>query len=622
MQNGISQTSPQPPAPVASEPRPRLWPGVAIVGLYWLCLKVPGLVVPGTMMQFYMMGLGTFVAVVLFIIWWLFFSRVRWAERFAALLAFAAIGCGMWFLYHPTMQGMDPATNTVNPQNLTIGLQFNILPVVLTGWLLWLLVARSLGRQVRLAGVCVVFLLTWGAFIPLRFDGVTGKFSPEFSYRWGTTAEDRYLAKREADKLAASSVADAASGPAIEVTPADWPGFRGADRDGRRAGVRINTDWARNPPKQVWHKLIGPGWGSFAAVGSRLYTQEQAGDVERVVCLDADTGKEIWGHVDATKHQDNESGKGPRATPTFSEGRVYALGATGKLNCLDAATGKSVWARDVLLDSGRDKLPPDKERIPHWGFSASPLVAHGLVTVLAGGPDSKSVLAYHADTGKPAWAAGNGTNTYSSTQLAKIDGVEQLLAVTGEGMTALDPESGKVLWDYDWSLGEQFNRVTQPALVGDSDVLIGSGFGIGTRRVHVNRKGSDWKTDQVWETRAISPYYNDLVVHKGHLYGFHSIFLTCVDLETGKAAWKERGYANGQALLLPDQDLLLVMTESGDVALVEARPDARKELGRFHVWDGKTWNHPVVARGKLFVRNGEEAACFDLSADAKAVAAK
>jgi outer membrane protein assembly factor BamB len=159
---------------------------------------------------------------------------------------------------------------------------------------------------------------------------------------------------------------------------------------------------------------------------------------------------------------------------------------------------------------------------------------------------------------------------------------------------------------------EDFNRVTQPALVGDADVLIGTGFGFGTRRLHVTRAGGGWTAEQVWESKAIAPYFNDLVVYKDHVYGFHNAFFTCVSLADGKGKWKERGYDSGQVLLLPDQDLLLIQAEKGDVALVEAKPDARKELARFRAIDGKTWNHPVVAHGKLYVRNGEEAACFEL----------
>jgi outer membrane protein assembly factor BamB len=333
-----------------------------------------------------------------------------------------------------------------------------------------------------------------------------------------------------------------------------------------------------------------------------------------VVCFDANTGKEIWAHADETRHKDGESGDGPRATPTFEGGRIYSLGATGKLNCLDAATGKLIWAHDIVADS--------KAEEPMWGFSASPLVAQGIVTVLAGGPEGKGVLAYQAVTGQPAWSAGNLTGSYSSLHPAKVAGVDQIIAVASEGMAAFDPASGKQLWDYEWKLGKDFNRVTQPVIVGDADVLIGTGFGNGTRRVHVSRESSGLVAQQVWESRAIAPYYNDMVVHKGHAYGFHANLLVCVDLEAGKGVWKERGYGNGQVLLLADQGLLLVLSEKGEVALVEANPAARKELGRFPAINGKTWNHPVVAGRKLFVRNGEEVACFELPADDQAVVGK
>jgi outer membrane protein assembly factor BamB len=155
--------------------------------------------------------------------------------------------------------------------------------------------------------------------------------------------------------------------------------------------------------------------------------------------------------------------------------------------------------------------------------------------------------------------------------------------------------------------------VVQPTLLGDADLLLGTGFQYGTRRVHVSRDGDGWQAQEVWTSRAINPYYNDLVVHRGHLYGFDGSFFTCVNLEDGKKKWRERGYGNGQVLLLADQDLLLILSERGEVALVDASPDGHKERGRFQAIEGKTWNHPVVAHGKLFVRNSEEAACYQLS---------
>jgi outer membrane protein assembly factor BamB len=155
-------------------------------------------------------------------------------------------------------------------------------------------------------------------------------------------------------------------------------------------------------------------------------------------------------------------------------------------------------------------------------------------------------------------------------------------------------------------------RVTQPARVGESDFLLGTGFSKGLRRVRVERKKDDWKADEiVWTSTAISPYFNDLVVHKDNLYGFDGSFFTCVDLE-GQKRWRARGYGNGQVLLLADQGLLLILSEQGEVSLVEASPAAHKRLGKFKALEGKTWNHPVLAHGKLFVRNGVEMACFEL----------
>jgi outer membrane protein assembly factor BamB len=195
--------------------------------------------------------------------------------------------------------------------------------------------------------------------------------------------------------------------------------------------------------------------------------------------------------------------------------------------------------------------------------------------------------------------------------LAKIEDVEQLVLSSDAGLTSYEPASGKVLWKYDWYI-EGMHRVTQPALVGSSDMLIGTGFGNGTRRVHVAKGKEGWTTEDVWATKAIKPYFNDLVVHEGHMYGFDNNLFVCVSAEDGKLKWRTRGYGNGQVLALPDQDLLLVLSETGEVAILEANSEKYTELGRIKAIEGKTWNHPVVVRGKLYVRNGEEAACFEI----------
>ncbi|MGQ0635117.1 MAG: outer membrane protein assembly factor BamB family protein [Planctomycetaceae bacterium] len=566
----------------------RVWPAVLVVALQWLMMIVPGRVAPGTMLQFIGMMWAPLVGLVGIVGWWLFGSRLRGAQRWGVLAAFAAGAAIVWL-------GADSSFGAM-------GMALLALPIVMTVWCAWLVATPFLHWPLRRAGLVAVIFLSWGYFLLVRIDGLDGNFSSVMSYRWTPTAEDRFLAETAASDPAAAAIPSASAADTLQLAPDDWPGFRGPERDGHRSGVRIRTDWNEHPPRQFWRHRVGPGWSSFAVVGNRLYTQEQHGDDEVVICYDANTGNELWLHRDAARFSEVVAGPGPRATPTFDNCRIYALGAAGRLNCLGAATGEPLWSRDIVADSGA--------KVPEWGFAASPLIVRGIVTVFAGAAQ-KGVLGYAADTGDLVWSAGDVQYSYCSLHRAEIAGHEQLLITSGTGLTAFDPADGSVLWQHDWPISG-VARIVQPALVGNTDVLVSTGFGAGTRRIQVVKSGSKWATREVWTTRAIKSYFNDLVVYREHLYGFDSNSFVCVDLADGKAKWRARGYGNGQVLLLPDQDLLLVLSEQGVAALVNATPDAHQELGRFQALEGKTWNHPVVARGRLYVRNGEAAACYDV----------
>jgi outer membrane protein assembly factor BamB len=574
-------------------PRIRLWPALIFVVLQWLALMAPRLLGAEPMIQFYGLMLGPLIGTVGVLLWWLFASRIRWKERFLGVLAFVAIGAVAYLFFHPSFDVM--------------GVFFMTLPMATTAIAVWLLVTPFLRWPIRRAGLLVVVMLTWGYYTLVRFEGVYGDISATLSYRWIPTAEDRYRADVASGKLGTGQNVQGGAAK-LSLKAGDWPGFRGANRDGRLKGVQITTNWAEEEPKLVWRHRVGPGWSSFAVIGKHLFTQEQLDADELVICYDADTGKVIWIHKDTARFAEKVGGPGPRATPTFHNGNLYVLGATGILNCLDAAMGKTVWSRDIVADSGA--------KVPIWGFASSPLVTQGVVTVFAGAADGKSVLGYDAKTGKPAWQAGEGQLSYSSLQPAQIGGVEQVLMVTDLGLTAFQPARGDVLWNHPWTT-DGVQRVVQPAMLNETEVLLGSPFGKGARRVRVEKQGAGWDTKEIWTTQAISPYFNDLVIEGNHLYGFDGPFLACVNLEEGKRKWKARGYGTGQVLLLADQKLLLVLSETGFVALVEAKPEGHKEIGRFQALSGKTWNHPVVAHGKLFVRNSEEAACYQLKATNK-----
>jgi outer membrane protein assembly factor BamB len=568
----------------------RLWPALAILAVQWLIVFVVGLLAPLSFFQFMTMAFAPLVGALALVIWWVGFSRLRWMDSLLCLVVFAATTGIAVALFDPSFGGF--------------GIMMYVVPTVTLVWIGWLLITPFLPWSVRRAGMLVAFTLAVGYFALLRFDGATGSLKGEISYRWTPTPEDIFKAEKAAGKLGVARGVDASKAKPLALQTGDWPGFRGADRDGHLTGVQIATDWSKNPPKEIWRHRVGPGWGSFTVIGNHLFTQEQWGEEEAVVCYDASTGEIIWDHKDKARFTEAVAGPGPRATPTFHEGNLYVLGAAGKLNCLDAASGRLIWSRDIKADS--------KGEVPVWGFASSPFVAQGVVTVFAGGPEGKSVMGYKIADGELAWSAGEGQLSYCSLQPTRIGGVDQLVIATEKGLTAFGPASGQVLWLHKWEL-DGMARVVQPTVVGEGDVLLGTGFGFGTKRVHVDKTGDNWATNEIWTTRAIKPYYNDLVVHKGHAYGFDNDFFTCINLADGKSKWRERGYGNGQVLLLADQDLLLVVAETGEVALVEANPAGHKELGQFKALEGKTWNHPVIAHGKLFVRNGVEAASYQLT---------
>jgi outer membrane protein assembly factor BamB len=259
-----------------------------------------------------------------------------------------------------------------------------------------------------------------------------------------------------------------------------------------------------------------------------------------------------------------------------------------------------VWSHNVASDTGR--------QVPDWGFASSPLVVDDVVIVAAAG----TLAAYDVGSGNPRWRGPFYGGSYSSPHRATIDGVVQVLLLGGPGAISVAPANGAVLWEHKWSPG----AIVQPALTADGDIVINtiaSTGGIGTRRLDVRHGSDGWRVEERWTSTGLKPYFNDFVVHKGHAFGFDGTILACIDLEDGTRKWKGGRYGNGQLVLLPEQDLLLVLSEEGELALVGATSDQFRELARFPALDAKTWNHPVLVRDVLLVRNGEEMAAFRLS---------
>jgi outer membrane protein assembly factor BamB len=596
----------------------RVWPGVAAVALLFLARFGLKAAIPGIGFGLGMMwSFGAALAVVL---WWLFLSRAPWVDRVGGLGLMAAGLFAAWLLKHESMGPLS-----------FLGYA---LPVVCLALVAGAAIGRRLADGQRRAVMAAALLLGCGVWTLLRTEGISGDHVATFHWRWSKSPEERLLAQAPREPLARPSapaalpsppataempkeqvVPEAPNAGAAAPRPAaspetkanrDWPGFRGPARDGVVGGVRIATDWAARPPVALWRRPIGPGWSSFAVQGDRIYTQEQRGDDEVVACYDATTGAPVWTHRDAARFVESNAGAGPRGTPTLGDGRVYTFGATGILNALDARDGAVVWSRDAASDSaGTPSMAGGTTKVPDWGFSSSPLAVGDVVIVAVAG----QLVGYDVATGQPRWFGPAGGVSYSSPHLVTIDGVPQVLLVSAAGLTGVAPADGKPLWLHPWPGGVP---IVQPGLTADGDILIAVSGGSGIRRIAVDRGPGGWTSEKRWGSADLKPYFNDFVVHGGHAYGFDGRILACIDLADGKRKWKGGRYGNGQLVLLADQDLLLVLSEDGELALVKAAPDQFTELARLPALTGKTWNHPVVVRDLLLARNGEEMAAFRL----------
>jgi outer membrane protein assembly factor BamB len=593
-------TGPVPaPSPAGSETaaarRMRFWPVLTLLAAFWGFQFLSQGIEMATLVRFLSRIAVSLLVAVGFSVWWFLnrnFSRRERIAWFAGTLAVLAVA---GFLCHASF-GL-------------FGMLFFGLPCILTIATAWLVISRNQPRARQRLGLAIILVLVSASFTLLRSDGLSGEQQTTVRWRWSPTAEELFLSER-ASSRAASGAATAdldettdGSSAAPPVQPDDWPGFRGPVGNGEVRGIEIATDWNSAAPRRLWRQRVGPAWSSMAVVGKRLFTQEQRGESEAIVCLDADTGHELWAHEDTTRFWEPVSGAGPRATPASADGRVYALGARGLFTCLDAVTGRRLWSHDVAADTGA--------LVPQWGFCSSPLLTSGLAIVFAGGPGERQLLAYEVSTGAPVWSVPAGTLSYSSPQLAEIDGLPQILILTDRGLMAVSVNSGAALWEFSAPIPGA-PRAVESSVVGLSQVLVATEAGIGMVLLNIARSGQDWIVSPGETSHSFKPAFSDFVVHQGCIYGFDGAIFACVDFNTGKRRWKQGRYGHGQVLLLADQGLLLVLAETGEVVLLAANPARLEELGRFQAIEGKTWNHPAIARGRLYVRNAEEIACYEL----------
>jgi outer membrane protein assembly factor BamB len=462
-----------------------------------------------------------------------------------------------------------------------------------TIWVVWLawLGAWPLRWPVRLGLLGVWAVLGVLGPILIRVDGLTGdteNASAKLAYSWRDF--------RRVEFAIATNRAD------VNSTPDDFPRYIGPDANGILSNVKIAGDWSASPPRVIWKRSVGEGWSGFIVVGNYAFTQEQRGLNECVCCYRLDTGEPVWVHEDETRY-DGLGGSGPRATPAFADGRLYAMGATGILNCVDPADGHVLWSVNILVDNSAVN--------DFHGTCASPLVDGDRVLICPTGENGPSLVAYHAVTGKKLWAAGTDRASYSSPMIATLGGVRQILLATKVGVTGHDAATGKVLWSAEWSNTEGINA-GQPVVgaAGPDTVLLSCSYGKGAALFRVTKSGDAWSVDQIWGNINLKAKFSTPVLYRGFVYGLDDGILVCIDPKTGKRRWKDGRYGHGQILLAGDR--LIVQTEAGAVVLVEPSPEGLREHGRVNAISGKTWNTIALAGRKLLVRNDHDAACLEL----------
>ena len=545
----------------------RWWPAVAIVvgigaveaAAYYVLGTVMG---EKTWQALSLMG-SAVLALVLLLVWWTLFSRARWTIRLIMLGAAAVVGVGFGLIF--------------------------------------------------------------------RGNGVSGEMFPKIAFRWSETAEEQAAALLEETGENSGGAISASAEPPVasermgplwrplwKLQEGDWPQFRGPNRDGVVRSVTIPEGWA--PEKPLWKRPVGLGWSSFAIVGDCAFTQEQRGDFETVVCYAAQTGESLWVHQNKAKFSESLGGVGPRATPTFEDGLLYALGATGILDCLEAQTGQLLWTRNILKDANAENL--------EWGMAVSPLIYGDFVIVSPGGRDSSSLVAYDKHSGERVWGGGRSRASYSSPLIHRVQGKDQILIFNGKGLFAHRPADGAVLWQYEYTNMPKIN-VAQPIplstanlplswpSLGEADspetarILLSTGYAKGSILLDLalSPKG-EWSVKPAWHSRRLKPKFNNLVANDGYAYGADEGILACIDLKNGKKKWKDGRYGYGQLLLV--ENLLLILAESGDLVLVEANPEEFREVSKIRALKGKSWSHPAIGNGLLLVRNGRQACAFPL----------
>lgn len=392
------------------------------------------------------------------------------------------------------------------------------------------------------------------------------------------------------------------------VYAADSPQWRGADRTGVSRETGLLKSWPEGGPTLVWKATgLGEGHATPSVANGRIYGMGLRGSDEVVWALDARTGKEVWNTriADGIQLEGRQGGHGSRSTPTIVGSLLYTLGVSGELACLETATGKRRWHKNLVNDFGGS--------VPRWGYCESPLADGNRIIIAPGGADA-TVVALNKDTGEVVWKSkvpGGDNAHYSSAVLGTIGGKKQIVHFLAGGVIGLEAETGKFLWRYAAPANRTANCSTP--IVKDNYVFAASAYNNGGGLAELSANSDGVTANEVYFTKQMQNHHGGMVLVGDHLYGFDNSTLTCLEFKTGKVLWADRSVGKGSVTFA--DGFLYARSERGPVALVEATPSGYVEKGRFEQPDrsnAPSWPYPVVANGRLYLRDQDVLLCYDV----------
>jgi outer membrane protein assembly factor BamB len=530
-------------------------------------------------------------------------SGPRWHARHRWFPLVVVAVAGSWWVYRASYA-----------QYHTI---YHFLVLVLTGLVisLWYAVfgGAARGRRIVIVG---------GAWLALA--ALFGVFRPIYNGDMGIFGWRLRFAPRPDERM--QPLTSAGEAADWQTTPRDYAAFLGGRYWAEVGGVKLETDWNTQPPREMWRREIGAGWSAFAVVGNYAVTQEQRGQRELVSCYRVDTGEPVWTHADDTRFDPNDvAGSlgdiGPRATPTIVGERIFTQGGTGIVNCLAARTGRVLWSHDTAEEFDAP--------VAVWGKSGSPLVVDDVVVISVGAPSrqaaerrdyNSSLVAFDIESGEVRWSAGARKAGYASPVLAELAGERQIVVVNESWVTGHRASDGEVLWEHPWTNeNDESASCSQPVPVGNDRLFLSKGYGVGASLLAIERDAAGtFSAKPLWQPaikRVMKTKFSNVVMRDGFVYGLDDVLLSCIELETGNLRWKNRrtpAFGHGQIMLIGD--VILVLSERGELAIVAASPDDYRELASIQALGDAnvTWNNPAFAPPYLLVRNAREAACYRL----------